>query len=92
MKKTFLVLLALICSVSLFASGAGEDDGYTFATNANWPPLEYVDENGDIVGFEIDLIKAMDGNGREKTDNRLLADNISGNTVDPHTEGECRPD
>ena len=59
MKKTFLVLLALICSFSLFASGAGEDDGYTFATNANWPPLEYVDENGDIVGFEIDLIKAM---------------------------------
>lgn len=59
MKKTFLVLLALICSVTLFASGAGEDDGYTFATNANWPPLEYVDENGDIVGFEIDLIKAM---------------------------------
>ncbi len=59
MKKAFLVLLALICSVTLFASGAGEDDGYTFATNANWPPLEYVDENGDIVGFEIDLIKAM---------------------------------
>ena len=59
MKKTFLVLLALICSFSLFASGAGEDNGYTFATNANWPPLEYVDENGDIVGFEIDLIKAM---------------------------------
>lgn len=59
MKKTFLVLLALICSVPLFASGAGENDGYTFATNANWPPLEYVDENGDIVGFEIDLIKAM---------------------------------
>ena len=59
MKKTFLVLLALICSFSLFASGTGEDDGYTFATNANWPPLEYVDENGDIVGFEIDLIKAM---------------------------------
>ena len=25
MKKTFLVLLALICSFSLFASGAGED-------------------------------------------------------------------
>ena len=45
MKKTFLVLLALICSVTLFASGAGENDGYTFATNANWPPLEYVDEN-----------------------------------------------
>ena len=59
MKKAFLVLLALICSVTLFASGAGENDGYTFATNANWPPLEYVDENGDIVGFEIDLIKAM---------------------------------
>ena len=59
MKKTLLFLFCLILTSALFASAAGEDTGYTFATNANWPPLEYVDENGEIVGFEIDLIKAM---------------------------------
>ena len=59
MKKTLLFLFYLILTSALFASAAGEDTGYTFATNANWPPLEYVDENGEIVGFEIDLIKAM---------------------------------
>ena len=59
MKKTLLCLICLVLTSALFANGAGEDEGYTFATNANWPPLEYVDENGDIVGFEIDLINAM---------------------------------
>ena len=59
MKKTLLRLICLVLTSALFANGAGEDEGYTFATNANWPPLEYVDENGDIVGFEIDLINAM---------------------------------
>jgi polar amino acid transport system substrate-binding protein len=28
------------------------------ASDATWPPMEYVDENGDIVGFDVDLIKA----------------------------------
>ena len=59
MKKIITALLMLLFPLSLFAAGASEDEGYTFATNANWPPLEYVDENGDVVGFEIDLIKAM---------------------------------
>lgn len=60
MKKiSLIVLVALFSLCSLFANGSSEDKGYTFATNANWPPLEYVDENGNIVGFEIDLINAM---------------------------------
>ncbi len=28
-------------------------------TNAEYPPFEYVDENGEIVGFDIDLMKAI---------------------------------
>ena len=62
MKK--LVALLLICLVAIatvFASGAKEDGtkSYTFAMNCEWPPLEYVDENGEITGFEVDLIKEM---------------------------------
>ena len=30
-----------------------------FGSDCTWPPLEFVDENGEIVGFEIDLIAAM---------------------------------
>jgi len=28
-------------------------------TNAEYPPFEFVDENGEIVGFDIDLMKAI---------------------------------
>jgi len=28
-------------------------------TNAEYPPFEYVDESGNIVGFDVDLIKAL---------------------------------
>ena len=59
MKKISALFIVLTACFAVFASGAAESDGYTFATNANWPPLEYVDENGEIVGFEIDLINAM---------------------------------
>jgi len=29
------------------------------ATDATWPPMEYVDENKEIVGYDIDLMKAI---------------------------------
>lgn len=58
-KLVIVILISLLAVFSLSASGSSEKEGYTFATNANWPPLEYVDENGEIVGFEIDLIKAI---------------------------------
>lgn len=60
MKKTLLVCAAMLMFVSiLFAGGAKESEGYVFGSDCTWPPLEFVDENGDIVGFEIDLIAAM---------------------------------
>lgn len=29
------------------------------ATDATWPPMEYIDENGQIVGFDIDLFNEI---------------------------------
>lgn len=29
------------------------------AVEANWPPMEYVDENGAIVGFSVDYVNAV---------------------------------
>lgn len=31
----------------------------TFASDATWPPMEYLDKNNNIIGFEIDLINAI---------------------------------
>ncbi len=63
MKKSLLMILAvlIILAVPAFANG-GADDGtkvYVFASDATWPPMEYVDDNGDIVGFDLDLLEAV---------------------------------
>lgn len=68
MKKIFttLLLVMLITTTSIFAQGAKEtsteaDNVIVMASNAEWPPLEFVDENGDVVGFEIDLLTELEG-------------------------------
>ena len=32
---------------------------YTVAASCDYPPLEYIDDNGKIVGYEMDLIQAI---------------------------------
>ncbi|AEC01962.1 transporter substrate-binding domain-containing protein [Parasphaerochaeta coccoides] len=66
MKTKTLALLLIISLVSVMAVGAAgskesskEKTSYVFAANAAWPPLEYVDENGNVVGYEIELIQEI---------------------------------
>ena len=50
-----LVLLAL-GALTGCKTGSGT---IVVATDATWPPMEYVDENKEIVGYDIDLMKAI---------------------------------
>lgn len=64
MKKTaLLVLLSLIAVVPVFAGGQAEDESgvptITVASDATWPPMEFINEDQEIVGFDIDLINAV---------------------------------
>lgn len=66
MKKIIIVLLIILTLTtgSIFAQGAKEDSTngkktYTMAANCEWPPLEFVDENGEITGFEMELLKEL---------------------------------
>ncbi len=64
MKKSLLLILTVlaILAVPAFANGGADDDAakvYVFASDATWPPMEFVDDNGDIVGFDLDLIDAV---------------------------------
>ena len=64
MKKYLLVLMSLfLLTGALFAGGkpepaAGEALHIVIATDATWPPMEFVNEQKQIVGFDIDLMKA----------------------------------
>ncbi|MDD4762991.1 MAG: transporter substrate-binding domain-containing protein [Sphaerochaetaceae bacterium] len=60
MKRVVLAMIIIACiSVSLFGAGAKETPDYVFATDATWPPMQFIDEAGALVGFEVDLVHAI---------------------------------
>ena len=62
-KVTCITIALLLCiSLSLFANGQKETSSqtYVFASDTTWPPLEFVNEKGEIVGYEIDLVKEIE--------------------------------
>lgn len=59
MKKYALISLLALAALLLAGCGGGTQK-VSVATDATWPPFEFVDENTkEIVGFDIDLMKAI---------------------------------
>jgi polar amino acid transport system substrate-binding protein len=63
LKKILLTSIVIaVAAAFAFAGGGKEPTGgmmnIVIATDATWPPMEMVDENKEIVGFDIDLMKA----------------------------------
>ncbi len=54
-----LMVLAAVLLTSLVTGCQGRSQKIVVATDATWPPMEYVDENKKIVGFDIDLMNAV---------------------------------
>src|SRR5574344_1472922 len=65
MKKTLvLALIALSLLAPLFANGSKEEAAsgdvvYTVAASCDFPQLEYSDDNGNVVGYGIDLLNEI---------------------------------
>jgi polar amino acid transport system substrate-binding protein len=62
MKRLFAYLFVglLLASLVLTACGAGQSQKVRVATDASWPPFEYVDEETkEIVGLDIELMQAI---------------------------------
>lgn len=64
MKKVIVLLAVLALSVGMLAGcgnagtankGAGEDKTFTVGFDASFPPYGYRDDNGEYVGFDLDL-------------------------------------
>lgn len=62
MKRLFLVVFVVLALISLVLAGCGGGTGtkVRVATDASWPPFEYVDEETkEITGFDIELMNAI---------------------------------
>lgn len=61
MKKVLILLLIVLTVFSTLAANGKSDEEkvYVFASDCAWPPMEMVDENQNLVGFDIDLIYAI---------------------------------
>jgi len=60
-KKGILLLMVLSLSMACVFSSCGKKGAkgkLVIATDATWPPMEFVDANKNIVGFDIDMLTA----------------------------------
>lgn len=57
MKKFFAVLLML--AMVLSATSVMAEGTLVMATNLAFPPFEYIDDNGDAAGFDVEIAKLI---------------------------------
>jgi polar amino acid transport system substrate-binding protein len=58
MKKLVILLVIFALLLGISSCSKKEKDVITVATDATWPPMEFVNESKEIVGFDIDLMEA----------------------------------
>lgn len=59
-QKIIVIILSMICVLVISINvRAQEKRTLTVGTNAEYAPFDYLDENGNITGFDIDLIEAI---------------------------------
>ena len=60
MKSLRIQMLVLVISVAfVFQAGAGDWQKIKIATEGAYPPWNYVDDSGNLVGFELDLAQEL---------------------------------
>jgi len=58
-RKAFFAISLLVILAAILTACAPAANKVTVATDATFPPFEYVDENKNIVGFDIDLMNEI---------------------------------
>lgn len=59
MKKIVFILFLFLINVVTTLSMAASIKTIRFATEATYPPFEFIDSSGQIKGFDIDIAKAL---------------------------------
>jgi polar amino acid transport system substrate-binding protein len=58
-KLIILSIVVILLIASLLTACKKESNKIVVATDATWPPMEFVDEDKNIVGYDIDLMNAI---------------------------------
>ena len=58
-KQIVLISLIFIWIINNVFAGGSREKEYVFATDSTWPPMEFINEERELVGFDIDLAKAI---------------------------------
>ncbi|HBF41524.1 MAG TPA: basic amino acid ABC transporter substrate-binding protein [Anaerolineaceae bacterium] len=58
-RKLFVILSALLALALILTACAPAAQKITVATDATFKPFEYTDDNGNLVGFDIDLMNEI---------------------------------
>ena len=79
MKKVLSLVLVLALAISLVACGGAENDNVlTMATNAEFPPYEFM-EDGKVVGIDAEIGAAI----AEKLGKELVIENVDFDSLIP---------
>ena len=82
MKKIICVVLAVLVVGFAFAACSGSSDDaktLTLATSADFPPYEFIGDNGEYAGIDIEVVQAIaDKLGRELVVENMDFDSIIG--------------
>ena len=53
------ILLAAICTFYLCGSAVAAEKTIVFASDATWPPMEFLNDQKQIVGYSADYLVAI---------------------------------
>ncbi len=77
MKKVLALLMIAVCGLSLVACGGGSD-ALTMATNAEFPPYEFM-QDGKVVGIDAEIAQAI----ADKLGKELVIENVDFDSLIP---------
>ena len=66
-------LLAALLVPALLCSSAFAAEKITVASDPTWPPMEFLDDNKQVVGYDVDMIKAVAKEAGMEAEVRMVA-------------------